>query len=115
MENENGERLPERPIFGPATLLFVGRSPTAGMLPPHAWASQALRFCFPEKRRAASRQQFPNAHIEVLGYPHIAELALTGGLVQRVQSIEARALAGFFARNGELAEKLTGYFSNFDV
>jgi hypothetical protein len=26
----------KRPIFGPATSLFVGRSPSAGMLPPHA-------------------------------------------------------------------------------
>jgi len=64
---------------------------------------------------AALRQQFPNAHIEVLGYPHIAELALTGGLVQRVQSIEARALAGFVARNGELSEELAEYFSGFNL
>ena len=64
---------------------------------------------------AALRQQFPKAHIEVLGYPHIAELALTGGLVQRVQSIEARALAGFFARNGELSEELAEYFSGFNL
>ncbi len=51
---------------------------------------------------AALRRQFPRTHLEVLGYPHIAGLALAGGLVQRVQSIEARALAGFFARNGTL-------------
>jgi heptosyltransferase III len=35
--------------------------------------------------------------------------------VNRVQSIEARALAGFFARGGELAEDLADYFSEFDV
>jgi ADP-heptose:LPS heptosyltransferase len=64
---------------------------------------------------AALRRQFPLARLEVLGYPHIAQLALSGGLVDRVQSIEARALAGFFARNGELDQKLTGYFSEFDV
>src|SRR5579859_6931112 len=64
---------------------------------------------------AALRQQFPRTHLEVLGYPHIAQLALAGGLVTRVQSIEARALAGFFARNGELAEELADYFSEFDV
>jgi len=60
---------------------------------------------------AALRAQFPRAHLEVLGYPHIAQLALAGGLAERVQSIESRALAGFFARNGELAEDLTDYFS----
>ena len=64
---------------------------------------------------AALRRQFPAAHLEVLGYPHIAQLAVAGGLVDRVQSIEARALAGFFARGGELAENLADYFSEFDL
>lgn len=64
---------------------------------------------------AALKQQFPRTELEVLGYPHIAQLALTGGLVKRVQSIEARPLAGYFARNGELAENLADYFSEFDV
>jgi heptosyltransferase-2 len=64
---------------------------------------------------AALRRQFPQAHLEVLGYPHIAQLALAGGLVNRVQSIEAGALAGFFARGGELAENLADYFSEFDL
>jgi len=35
--------------------------------------------------------------------------------VNRVQSIEARALAGFFARGGQLAEHLADYFSEFDL
>ncbi|HYV26607.1 MAG TPA: glycosyltransferase family 9 protein [Candidatus Eisenbacteria bacterium] len=64
---------------------------------------------------AALRQQFPQAHLEVLGYPHIAQLALASGLVDRMQSIEARALAGFFARDGELAEGLRDYFSDFAI
>jgi heptosyltransferase III len=64
---------------------------------------------------AALRQQFPEAHLEVLGYPHIIQLAAAGGLVDRVQSIEARALAGFFARHGALAEDLVDYFSEFDI
>jgi heptosyltransferase-3 len=64
---------------------------------------------------AALRRQFPRARLEVLGYPHIAQLALAGGLAQRVQSIEARSLAGFFARRGELAEDLVDYFSEFDL
>jgi heptosyltransferase-3 len=64
---------------------------------------------------AALRSRFPEAHLEVLGYPHIVQLALAAGLVDRVQSIEARALAGFFARNGELDPALTDYFSEFDL
>ena len=64
---------------------------------------------------AALRSQFPGAHLEVLGYPHIAQLALAGGLVDRVQSIEARALAGFFAVNGAPDPFLADYFSEFDL
>ena len=64
---------------------------------------------------AALRKNFPDAYLEVLGYPHIAQLALAGGLVDRVESIGARALAGFFARKGELAEELVDYFSEFDL
>lgn len=64
---------------------------------------------------AALRRQFPGVHLEVLGYPHIVQLALVGGLVDRVQSIEARALAGFFARGGTLEPDLADYFSEFDL
>ena len=64
---------------------------------------------------AALRRRFPSAHLEVLGYAHIAPLALAGGLVNHVQSIDAQDLAGFFARNGQLVEDLADYFSEFDV
>ena len=64
---------------------------------------------------AALKRQFPQAHLEVLGYPHIVQLAMAGGLVDQVCSIEARALAGFFARNGQLAQDLADYFSEFDL
>lgn len=64
---------------------------------------------------AALRRQFPGAQLEVLGYPHIAQLALVGGLVDRVQPIEARGLAGFFARGGELDPDLVEYFSGFNI
>ena len=64
---------------------------------------------------AALRQQFPRTRLEVLGYPHIAQLALAGGLVDAVQSIEARALAGFFARRGRLDPGLVAYFADFAI
>ena len=63
----------------------------------------------------ALRQQFPCARLEVLGYPHIAQLAFAGGLVDNVQPIEARGLAGFFARGGKLSPDLADYFSGFDL
>jgi len=64
---------------------------------------------------AALRRQFPTAHLEVLGYPHIAQLAVAGGLADRVQPIEARGLAGFFARHGTLEPDLMDYFSEFEL
>ena len=64
---------------------------------------------------AALRQQFPAAHVEVLGYPHIVSLAVAGGLAHCARSIEAQALAGFFARGGDLDAGLVEYFSEFDV
>ncbi|MBN2507087.1 MAG: glycosyltransferase family 9 protein [Verrucomicrobia bacterium] len=64
---------------------------------------------------AALRRHFPEAHLEVLGYGHIAQLALAAGMVDAVRSIEARALAGFFARNGPLEEELRNYFAGFDL
>ena len=45
---------------------------------------------------AALRAQFPRAQLAVLGYPHIAGLALAGGVVHEVRPIEARPMAAFF-------------------
>ncbi len=64
---------------------------------------------------SALREQFPDVHLEVLGYPHIANLALAGKLVDRVRSIESRPLAGFFAKGGALSEELTDYFGGFHI
>ena len=64
---------------------------------------------------AALREQFPETHIEVLGYAHIAELARAGGNVDAIRSIEARPLAGFFARGGDLNAELALYFSSFSI
>jgi heptosyltransferase III len=63
----------------------------------------------------ALRQQFPSARLEVLGYPHIAQLAVAGGLAHDVRSIEARALAGFFARGAPLDPALQNFFAEFPI
>ncbi len=64
---------------------------------------------------AALRRQFPQTHLEVLGYPHIAQLAFAGGAVDQVRSIDSRPLAGFFARDGALDQSLADYFAGFAV
>lgn len=62
---------------------------------------------------SALRAQFPDTEIEVLGYPHIVQLAVAGGLAHNVRPIESRPLAGFFARHGELDDGLADYFAGF--
>src|SRR5438552_6200164 len=64
---------------------------------------------------AALRQHFPQARLEVLGYPHIAQLASAGGLADDVRSIEAGPLSGFFARNGNLDAALQEFFASFAI
>ncbi len=64
---------------------------------------------------AALRKRFPRARLEVLGYPHIASLAKLAGTVNEVRSIEARAMAGFFARRGALDPALGEYFAGFNI
>lgn len=64
---------------------------------------------------AALRRQFPDTHLEVLGYPHIASLAVHGGLADAVRPVEARALAGFFADMGDLDDAMGHYFAGFQV
>jgi ADP-heptose:LPS heptosyltransferase len=64
---------------------------------------------------AALRRQFPAAHLEILGYPHITQLAKASGCVDAVRPIEAKGLAGFFARHGELDAGIADYFAGFDL
>ena len=63
----------------------------------------------------ALRERFPDARLEVLGYPRIAQLAQAGGLVESVRPIDARPMAGFFAKNGDLDRELAAYFAGFAV
>jgi len=64
---------------------------------------------------SALRAQFPDTRLELLGYPHIAQLARAGNLVDDIHSIDARPLAGFFARHGQLNPKLAEFFSSFAI
>src|SRR5207253_7746151 len=63
----------------------------------------------------ALREAHPDAHIEILGYKHIAVLAENRFYAQAVRSIEYGPLASFFAKNSELPAELAGYFSNFHL
>src|ERR1700746_3911703 len=63
----------------------------------------------------ALRQAYPDGHIEILGYKHIAAFAENRFYAQSVRSIEYGPLAIFFAKNSELQAELAGYFASFDL
>ena len=63
----------------------------------------------------ALRDSRPQAHMEILGYKHIAVLAEERFYSQAVHSIEYGPLARFFARNTELPAELADCFASFDL
>ena len=63
----------------------------------------------------ALRDAYPHAHIEILGYKHIAVLAEKRFYAQAVRSIEYGPLSIFFAKNAELPSELVTYFAGFDL
>ena len=63
----------------------------------------------------ALRDANGDAHIEILGYAHIAALAENRFYANAVRSIEYAALARFFARGSELPDTLAHYFAGFDL
>lgn len=64
---------------------------------------------------AALRAHLPQAHLAVLGYPHIASLAQAGGLADAVHPIEARGLATCFNARAEPPRELAAFFASFAV
>lgn len=61
------------------------------------------------------RDAYPDARLEILGYQHIAALAENRFYAHATRSIEYGALAGFFAKGGELEMELARYFESFDL
>src|SRR5215470_2265373 len=63
----------------------------------------------------ALREACPHAHIEILGYKHIAVLAENRFYAKAVRSIEYASLSSFFASSSELPAELANYFASFDL
>ena len=59
------------------------------------------------------RENFPDAHLEILGYKHIVALAEDRFYAHATRSIEYSAMAGFFVPNAKLAPDLMEYFGSF--
>lgn len=64
---------------------------------------------------AALREMFPSAHVELLGYPNVTDLALKSGVADEVRSIDARPMASFFNRKGHTNDELGEYFAGFNI
>lgn len=63
----------------------------------------------------ALKQNFPATHLEVLGYPKVANLAVEAGWAHATRSIEAPGLARFFAPMGPVPPEWLQYFAQFDI
>ena len=59
------------------------------------------------------RENFPAAHLEILGYRHIIALAEGRRYADSTRSIEYGAMAGFFIPRSVLAPDLVEYFASF--
>ena len=59
------------------------------------------------------RENFPAAHLEILGYRHIIALAEGRSWADATRSIEYGPMAGFFVPRSELAPDLAAYFASF--
>ena len=63
----------------------------------------------------ALRDAYPDTHIEILGYKHIAAVAENRFYAQAVRSIEYGRLSSFFTTNSELPAELADYFATFHL
>jgi len=61
------------------------------------------------------RDNFPHAHLEILGYKRIIALAKNRFYANSTRSIDYAPLSRFFARDSELAPELVTYFGSFDL
>jgi heptosyltransferase-2 len=61
------------------------------------------------------RDRFPKAHIEILGYKHIAALAEKRFYADAVRSLDSGELARFFTQDSELPAEWANYFAAFDL
>ena len=61
------------------------------------------------------RDTIPGCHLEVIGYPAIAELARTAGLADSIRSLEHRTMAPLFAKTAPIDETLAEHLRSFNL
>ena len=63
----------------------------------------------------ALRRQWPSATIELIGHPRIAALAVVAGLINRVRSLDASAMAAWFVPRRVWPERERDDIASFDL
>ncbi len=63
----------------------------------------------------AMKRRWPESHIEVLGYPHIAALAVAGGLADAVKSLDRASAALLFVPEQPLPAEQALYLRSFEA
>lgn len=61
------------------------------------------------------RETIAGCHLEIIGYPAIAELARTAGLADSVRSLEHRTMAPLFAKTAPIDEALAEHLRSFNL
>lgn len=64
---------------------------------------------------AALRGHWPKAYIELVGHAESARLALTTGLINRLQSLDSARMASFFQKGENLPPEEQKYIGSFDL
>lgn len=64
---------------------------------------------------AALRRTWPDAYIEVAGYPHIAALAGAARLVDHVVSLDAAGMARFFVPGAQFEDDQVEWIHSFEI
>ncbi len=72
-------------------------------------------FVVPLPALAAIRERWPEAYIECIGYPNIAQLAQIGGLVGHVGSLDKAGIARFFASLPCFTSAQVDFIRSFDL
>ena len=63
----------------------------------------------------ALRAQWPAAQVEIWGYPHIANLAVAGGLAQSVVSLDRAEMVRFFVPEPQFTDAQVEAIRSFDL
>lgn len=64
---------------------------------------------------AALRARWPDAYIEIFGYPHVADLAVAAGLADRVESLDRAGMAKFFTPTPTFTDEQSAHIRSFDI